>query len=111
MPLPDLRRRSTSTIEALGSRESDFQTASAGLLAAVVERTRDGGDLEVVAATGAVVQGAVGAGEGRYEERADRVGRHGNDGNEGLSDRMGSRIAFPTPFPEREPLAGGRGKP
>ena len=111
MPLPDLRRRSTSTIEALGSRESDFQTASAGLLAAVGERARDGGDLEVVAATGAVVQGAVGAGEGMCEERADRVGRHGNDGNEGLSDRMGSRIAFPTSFPERAPLAGGRGKP
>ncbi len=111
MPLPDLRRRSTSTIEALGSRESDFQTASAGLLAAVVERARDGGDLEVVAAAGAVVQGAVGAGEGMCEERTDRVGRHGNDGNEGLSDRMGSRIAFPTSFPERAPLAGGRGKP
>ncbi len=75
-----------------------------------VERTRDDGDLEVAAA-GAVVQGAVGAGEGMCEERADRVGRHGNDGNEGLSDRMGSRIAFPTSFPERAPLAGGRGKP
>ena len=110
MPLPDLRRRSTSTIEALGSRESDFQTASAGLLAAVVERTRDDGDLEVAAA-GAVVQGDVGAGEGMCEGRTDRVGRHGNDGNEGLSDRMGSRIAFPTSFPERAPLAGGRGKP
>ena len=42
-----------------------------------VERARDGGDLEVVAATGAVVHGDVGAGEGMCEERADRVGRHG----------------------------------
>jgi hypothetical protein len=36
----------------------------------------DGGDREMVAATGAVVHADVGAGEGMCEERADRVDRH-----------------------------------
>jgi len=55
----------------------DKEAACAARSATGVERARDGGDLEVVAATGAVVHGDVGAGEGMCEERADRVDRHG----------------------------------
>ena len=68
-------------------------------------RTRDDGDLEVVAAAGAVVQGDGGAGEGTFEECADRVVAIG------MMVMTGSRIAFSTSVPERAPLAGGRGRP
>ena len=70
-----------------------------------VARARDDVDLEAVAAAGAVVHGDVGAGK-------DGQGACGSCRSRwAMMLTMGSRIAFPTSFPERAPLAEARGKP